>query len=91
MSDFSFEEDDELLQIAEKIMDAFIRDYESETNFNKMEGEVLSREQTEECFSGYIADLELEDYLVLNFIHNAVRIFVIRFIDSTNFNNSWQW
>ena len=49
-------------------MDAFIRDYESETNFNKMEGEVLSREETEECFNTYIADLELEEYLVLNFI-----------------------
>ena len=38
----------------------------------KQEGMVLTRVETEEYFNEYIADLELEDYLTLNFTQNAI-------------------
>ena len=48
-------------------MEAFVKDYGSEEVFMKQEGMVLTRVETEEYFNEYIADLELEDYLTLNF------------------------
>lgn len=40
----------------------------------ELEGQLLTREETEDYFSKYISDLELEDYLTLNFTTNAVSL-----------------
>ena len=53
-------------------MRAFIEEYKSENEFHKQEGEILTKEETAKYFNDYIEDLELEDYLTLNFTTNGV-------------------
>ncbi|CDW88508.1 UNKNOWN [Stylonychia lemnae] len=72
VNDFTFVENEELLNIAVKIIKAFISEYGSERNFIEREGRLLTREETEESFQNYIAELELEEYLALNFTSNAI-------------------
>ena len=70
-------EDPSLLEISKKIMNAFIKEYGSEHEFIKQEGRILTREETEKHFMNYIKDLNLEEYLTLNFTPNAVSQYFI--------------
>jgi hypothetical protein len=60
------------LQIAIKIIKAFLKDYKSEDRYLELEGEQLTQEQTEEYYSEYIRELGLEENLTLHFTQNAV-------------------
>jgi hypothetical protein len=85
VKEFKFDSNDqELLEIAIKIIEGFLNEYGSEREFIDREGRIISREETELYFSEYIADLKLEDQLALNFTTNAVSSYPFEYsTDST--------
>lgn len=58
---------EELLGIAEKILDSFLATFGSESNYLESAGELVSQEETERVFMDYINNLEFQDGLILNF------------------------
>jgi len=55
------------MQIAKKILDAFLNYYQSESNYLATEGKILTQEETEKYFMDYLEDLGIGDEVVLNF------------------------
>jgi len=68
----STEDDPALFYTAITFIEAFLKDYGSESNFTHCEGRFISQEETSEYYSTYIKALQLEDYLELNFTKNAI-------------------
>jgi len=65
--------DGNLLPLAIKVLDAFMKTYGSESNFLATDGgELLSLAETKEIFQKYIDDLKLTPYLKLDFSYNTV-------------------
>ena len=63
---------DDLLKVATKILKAWIGHFKTETSFLQSEGEVLTREQTEDIISEYLEDLEVQNMIIINFTKNWV-------------------
>jgi hypothetical protein len=63
---------DDLLKVATKILKAWLNHFKSETNFLQSEGEVLTREQTEDIINEYLRDLDIQNMIIINFTKNCV-------------------
>jgi len=66
------DDDPELFDVAIKILDAFIAEYQSEEKFRELEGEPISEQKTEEFFNCYIKELNMQEYLSLKFTPHAI-------------------
>ena len=55
------------MPIAEKILESFLREFKSESEYLASEGEIVSQEETEQIFQQYIEELEFTDQLSINF------------------------
>jgi hypothetical protein len=63
----------ELMSIATKIMDAFLAEYGSESNYFLTEGRVITdQDETEEIFKKYLEELNVLDCAVINFSDKIV-------------------
>lgn len=63
----------ELLTVATNIMDAFLAEYGSETNYLHTEGRVITdRDETESIFKSYLEELNVLDTAVINFSEKIV-------------------
>ena len=63
----------ELMPIATKIMDAFLAEYGSESNYFLTEGRVITdHDETEEIFKRYLEELNVLDTALINFSEKIV-------------------
>eukprot|EP01022_Parablepharisma_sp_SALTPOND_P004524 TRINITY_DN120450_c1_g1_i1.p1 TRINITY_DN120450_c1_g1~~TRINITY_DN120450_c1_g1_i1.p1 ORF type:complete len:660 (+),score=35.16 TRINITY_DN120450_c1_g1_i1:3854-5833(+) len=61
-----------LLSLATKIMDAFLAQYTTESQYLEKNGGILTLEETQEIFKQYIDELNLTEYIQLRFASNTI-------------------
>ena len=61
------EPDGQYLEIAKKILDSFLKEYGSESNYLDTEGRKLDQEETHKYIKDYLQDLGVEEWISINF------------------------
>jgi hypothetical protein len=67
-----FKANNEYLKTATKILKAFIKDFKNETGYLESEGEILTKEETEDTIKTYLKDLDLEKMININFSNKLI-------------------
>jgi len=63
----------ELMPIATKIMEAFLAEFGTETNYLSTEGRIINdRDETESIFKNYLEELDVLDVALINFSEKIV-------------------
>ena len=66
------EPDGQYLEIAKKILDSFLKEYGSESNYLDAEGRKLDQEETHKYIKDYLQALGVEEWISINFQKNQV-------------------
>lgn len=66
------EPDGQYLEIAKKILDSFLKEYGSESNYLDTEGRKLDQEETHKYIKDYLQALGVEEWISINFQKNQV-------------------
>ena len=60
------------MEIAKKILDSFLKEYGSESNYLDCEGKKLDQEETHKYIKDYLQALGVEEWISINFQKNQV-------------------
>ena len=61
------EPDGQYLEIAKKILDSFLKEYGTESNYLNAEGKKLDQDETHNYITEYLQALGVEEWISINF------------------------